>query len=338
MKKTLASLLKKTHQSSHYLHNIIDAIRQNTISDIEIASFISLLTAKGVDLSELFYLITELRPSPLIELTYPSPTIDIVGTGGDGSNTLNISTVSSILVASHGIKVAKHGNRSVSSKCGSADLLLNWGIPLTADTPHLLRCLEATDITFFSAPHYNPIMKKIGPIRKTLGFPTCFNKLGPFITPYNVTTILLGVADPLFLADAVSLLQLQGFNRAIVVHCCGLDEFTTIGRNEYYELDNGIASHHYISPNDVGFKEGKLEDLIGDDADFNKKVLTTLLKGDTTTISSTLVDTICLNVGVALYLVGEAKNIKDGCYKAKINLLEGNGYKKLVEWQEFIRR
>lgn len=338
MNGLISCLLKGQAIDTETLQIWLDKLRLGHVSEVEIASFLSLFSVKGnCHTDNLFLLLNQIRQPLFNTLGSQSsqPVIDIVGTGGDGANTLNISTVSSIIVASSGIKVAKHGNRSISSKCGSADLLEAWGIKLTHEVDYLLNCLDQVGITFFLATHFNPTFGLLGPVRKKLGFPTCFNKLGPFLNPCQLTHTLIGVADPDFLKPAICLLQKQGYQRAAVVHCCGLDELTTIGENQYYLLDQGKISYHTLDPTELGFSLGNLKDLQGNYAETNKIVLGHLLEGKHQDLKTTLLETIILNVGFVLYLVGKTDSLLAGCQLARQYTLSGQGGKLLAKWKGY---
>lgn len=338
MKKILQKLIANNKLEDDDLKKIILYLEDSNSEDIVISSFISLLKAKGINTDEFILLVKHFRPQPLLKLktSLDRPVIDIVGTGGDGANTLNISTTSAIITAACGVKVAKHGNRSVSSKCGSADLLDKWGISLDCNKESLMNCLSRVGITFLSAPHFNPLMKRVAPIRKALGFPSCFNYLGPFLNPCQLSHILLGVADIEFMETAIMTLKEQGFKRAMVVNCCGLDELATIGKNEYYELTNGLITRSTLDPLDYGFAIGELSDLMGDDVEYNSQVLEDVLKAIKTDENLVLRETLILNSGCALYLVDKCPTIKAGCEMARQLLDSSLAYDKLVEWRNYI--
>ncbi len=338
MKEIIERLPKTELLSDTIFNNLVKSLVDYENNHYQLAALITILTIYKISTKQLITLITSFRHQPLYTFSGASeiPVIDIVGTGGDGANSLNISTTTSLIVAAAGIKVAKHGNRSISSKCGSADLLEAWGVPLTNnDNNQLVACLEKVGITFFLASEFSPLMKRLSPIRKNLGFRTCFNNLGPFLNPFNLNHILLGVAETGFMLTAINILKEMGYKKAMVVHCGGLDELTTLTTNEYYFLEDNQISYHRLEPEQLGFTRGTLSDLQGGDANYNGHILKKLLQGKLEEINKTLLETIILNVAASLYLVNKVSSINDGCVLAEQIIKSGGGYEKLIEWTQF---
>jgi anthranilate phosphoribosyltransferase len=268
--------------------------------------------------------------------------VDIVGTGGDGSSSFNISTTAALLVAASGVPVIKHGNRSITSKCGSADFLEALGVDLSADAQTQRTCLAATHFCFLFAPHYHPAFRVIGPVRKQLaaeGYKTIFNLLGPLVNPARPAHTLMGVYDKRWvspLADAFEQLQAQG---ALVVHCtlddekqgsgC-MDELSTSGSNTVA----GSGRHRDVqgswTPADFGLSPAPFNDLRGGDVQQNLELLQQLMAG---TAPQGLIDTVCWNAGAALWVAGRSTTVAEGIACARETLTQG----RLADWLNRIR-
>lgn len=236
------------------------------------------------------------------------PLADNCGTGGDGSNSFNISTASAIVAATAGVHVAKHGNRSVSSKCGSADLFFEAGLPDSLTPESTAELLLKTGLTFFFAPHFHPVMKYVMPVRKALGVRTIFNLLGPLANPISPEFQLVGVGDQKYLDPmAEALLGLQ-VKRGLVVHSQdGLDEISPAAITDVRKIDDGKIGALTINPSKFGI-HGSLQDLAGGDAKMNYGILNSLLDGETSTISQT----VAINAAALMWVSGKSKTIEDG--------------------------
>jgi anthranilate phosphoribosyltransferase len=238
---------------------------------------------------------------------------DTCGTGGDRSGTFNISSSVALVVAACGLRVAKHGNRSVSSACGSADVLEALGVRVTASPAIVEQCLETANIGFFFAPTFHPSMKHAGPARRALGVRTAFNLLGPLTNPAAPTRQLVGVPRPEFTELLARSLSLLGSERAWVVHGAdGLDEISTTGYTKISECHRGSVNTFYLHPADVGLPKAAAAALRGGGAAENARIVTAVLDGQLGPAR----DIVLLNAGAALFIAGAVGTIPDGIRRA----------------------
>jgi anthranilate phosphoribosyltransferase len=234
---------------------------------------------------------------------------DTCGTGGDGAHTFNVSTAAALVVAGAGVLVAKHGNRAVSSHCGSADVFEALGLNLNAPVDRVVRALDEAKIAFFFAPAWHPSMKHAGPTRRELGVRTAFNLLGPLTNPTGSRRQLIGVSRPEHTELVARTLGELGSDRAWVVHGAGgLDELSTLGHTKVSELRNGTVNTFYVHPGDVGMATAALADLNGGTAAQNAGMIEALLGGET----GPRRDIVLLNAGAALLVAGRAGSLAEG--------------------------
>jgi anthranilate phosphoribosyltransferase len=256
------------------------------------------------------------------KLATHGPLLDVVGTGGDGSGSLNVSTGVALLTAACGQPVVKHGNRAISSRSGSADVLEKLGLPLPLDEEAAGRCLERLGFTFLYAPHYHPAMKAIAGVRRALRVRTVFNLLGPLTNPAEPELLLMGAYDPdaaALLAEALSGLPIR---RAFVVHGePGWDEATTAGPFLLFDVRPGSVSRQTRAPEDFGLPRSPVEPLLGGDAAHNAEALERALAGE----PSPFLDTLLLGASLTLELAGLAGSPEDGVAIARAALAEGRG-------------
>lgn len=245
--------------------------------------------------------------------TVPHPGMDVlevVGTGGDGAHSFNISTTSAMVIASAGVKVAKHGNRAASSLCGTADCLETLGLNIEQDPKLALKMLEETNFCFLFAQKYHAAMKYIGPIRKELGFRTVFNILGPLTSPAKPTMILLGVYDEYLVEPLAKVLLTLGVKRGIVAYGQEkLDEISPNGPTTICELRDGYYRTSILRPEDFGMVPGTKEDLVGGTLEENADITRGILKG---TVQGPKRNAVLLNAGTALFIAGKADSIGAG--------------------------
>lgn len=248
-----------------------------------------------------------------LRLDVPYPTIDVCGTGGDGLHTLNISTAVSFVVAGGGLKVAKHGNRALSSKSGAADVLSELGVAVDPGLERQRRALDEAGICFLFAQAHHSAMRNVSPIRAELGFRTIFNLLGPLTNPAGATRQVVGVFAPQWVTPLANALGVLGSERAWVVHGEGMDEITTTGVTHVAEYRDGRVRKFTVSPEDVDLPRARLSDLIGGDPAHNAQALRRVLDGQTGPYR----DIVLLNAAAA-YIVGEqAENLRDGVALAR---------------------
>lgn len=328
LRDAIETLIMKKNLTTSEITTVCEEILENKNS-LQTAAFLALLRAKGESAEDIVAMATVLRAQSR-PFEIPFPCIDIVGTGGDGSQSVNISTGAAILTAACGVPVAKHGNRANTSKCGSADVLEALGVSIDLSPKHLLECLKQLQIAFFFAPSFNPMMKSIASLRKELGIPSIFNILGPLLHPARVPYAMIGVGRselvPL-MAEAVSKL---GFKRALVFGGNGFDELTCVGSSNALLLSEGKIENFVIDPEKLGFSLCKPEDLRGGLPAENADLLHNCFEGRASAISETLI----LNAGIALFVYGATSTPKEGCERARMALQNGSAMhllKKFVE-------
>lgn len=254
--------------------------------------------------------------------------VDIVGTGGDGFNTINISTTAAFVAAAAGAKVAKHGNRSVSSKSGSSDLLAQFGIDLTMSPETASRCLNALNLCFLFAPHYHGGVKHAVPVRQALKTRTLFNVLGPLINPARPEFMLLGVYSPELVLPIAKVLKALGTKRAMVVHGSGLDEIALHGNTQVAELKDGDIIEYQLTPADLGVPLAQITDLEGGEPAKNALITEAILKGRGTEAHA---NAVAINAGCALYVCGIADSVKAGTILALATIQSGKAFELLSQ-------
>jgi anthranilate phosphoribosyltransferase len=247
--------------------------------------------------------------------------IDIVGTGGDNSNTVNVSTMSALVVAGAGVPVCKHGNRAASSKCGAADLLEEAGVAIELDPHGVEACVVETGFGFCLAAKFHPAFRYTGPSRREIGVPTAFNLLGPMANPAPIANMLVGVAMPNMMAAMTGALSTRGVTSAWVVHGHGgLDELAVSGPNTVFELKDGTVTQFEINAKEFGIASSTLEDVRGGDAAENLAIMKDLFAGKTGAVR----DIVTFNAGCALYVSGVAGDVMDGIERARASIDSGS--------------
>jgi anthranilate phosphoribosyltransferase len=254
-------------------------IMHGNATDAQIAAFLVALRTKGESAEEMAGMVDAMMAAA-VTAEIDQPVVDIVGTGGDGFGTFNISTTAAFIAAGAGVKVAKHGNRAASSKTGSADLLEALGLDLEMGPDRVKAMIEETGFGFFYAPRYHPAMRHVGPVRKELGVRTVFNFLGPLCNPAGAQ-MSVGVSDPGMARLMVDVLAARGVDRAFVVHGeDGLDEVTTTGPTRIFRLLDGEVTEAEFTPEDFGVQRATVDDLVGGDAEENIAITRAILGGE----------------------------------------------------------
>lgn len=302
--------------------------------EIEMAAFVMALRVRGETLDEIIGGVEALRARGS-RLRAPEGVIDTCGTGGDGLSTLNISTAAAIVTAACGVPVAKHGNRAVSSACGSADVLERLGIPLEQDPATAERCLAEIGICFLLAPRHHRAMRHVAPVRKALGIRTIFNVLGPMANPAGARRQIVGVHDPVWAEPMARTLHTLGTRRAWIVHGSdGMDELTVTGESEVVAIDaSGEVRRFTLAPEDAGLARHRLAALAGGDAAHNAAALLQLLEGT----PGAYRDIVLLNAAAALVVAGHADNLREGVEQATAAIDEGRARDLLERWRLFDR-
>ncbi|MDD5617498.1 MAG: anthranilate phosphoribosyltransferase [Candidatus Omnitrophica bacterium] len=335
IKEAIVKLTQKQNLTDKEMRSAIGEIMKGEASAVQISSFLTASIIKGISVEELAAAASVMRDFSKKVKLKEKVTIDTCGTGGDNMGTFNISTVVAMIVAGAGVTVAKHGNRSASSRCGSADLLEALGVKIDIGEEKVKNCIENVGIGFMFAPLFHPAMKYAQPVRKELGFRTIFNFLGPLTNPAFVKYQLVGVNSSDLLKEYVSVLKTLGSARVMAVRGLdGLDEITTTKNTEVCELKDGKIKEYVISPGEFGIKKAELKDILGSDISTNVKIAKEILDGK----SGPKRDIACLNAGAALYVAGAAPNIKQGFELANITLDSGRAKEKLNHLIEFTNK
>ena len=296
-----------------------------------LASVLTALKIKGETATEIGGAAIAIRESATPFPTVNYPVTDCVGTGGDGANTINISTTSAILAAACGLKMAKHGNRSVSSMSGSADLLEAFGANLTMSPEVAANCLNKTNFCFLYAPAYHAGFKHAAPVRKAMGVRTMFNILGPLVNPASPKTMLLGVYTPSLLETMASALKITGVEKAWVVHGSGLDEIALHGTTQIVAIEKGELVNKTISPSDFGLEQATLDDIKGGTPEENASIIKAILQGKGELAHNSAV---IINTAALLYLHNKADSLVACAELAKSTLQSGAGFNTLMQFVE----
>ncbi len=302
-----------------------DIIMSGEATPAQIGGFLMALRVRGETVAEITGAATTMRAKAL-KVAAPAGAIDIVGTGGDGSGSYNISTAAAIVTAACGVPVAKHGNRNLSSKSGSSDVLAALGVNLDADLAHVERAIAEAGIGFMMAPLYHGAMKHVGGPRVELGTRTIFNLLGPLTNPAGVKRQFSGAFSRDWIVPMATVLGNLGCERAWVVHGSdGLDELTTTGPSYVADLNDGKVTTFEVSPEDAGIALAQPSDLKGGDPAHNAKALKAVLTGE----PGPFRDVVVYNTAAALLIAGKAADLKDGVEQAQVAIDDGSAYETL---------
>ena len=308
----------------------MDKIMSGQVDQIPMAGFLCALAAKGPTVEEITAFAQVMRDKAG-SVPHEGTVVEIVGTGGDEANTFNISSTSGFVISAAGIPVAKHGNRSVSSKCGAADLMEALGAKLELDGKQNQEVLAKANMCFMFAPVYHQAMKYAGPVRKALGVRTVFNILGPLANPAGATVELMGVYDKALVEPLARVLANLGVERGVVVHGFdGLDEITATGKTYVCEIDHGQFKSYELDPKDYGFDYAKKEELEGGDATVNAAITRSILGGQ----AGGKRTAVLLNAGMAIYLAKEGLTLAEGIEEAKAMIDSG---KALAKVDQFVK-
>lgn len=328
IKQAINHLIEAHSLSVDQMVGVMRQIMTGECTDAQIAGFLIALRMKGESVDEITGAAKVMRELATPVQVNGDHLVDIVGTGGDGISTFNISTASSFVVAAAGGQVAKHGNRAVSSKSGSADLLEAAGVRLDISSEQVARCVEQIGVGFmFAVNHHSAMKHAIGP-RKELAARTVFNLLGPITNPARVPNQLLGVYSKEWLRPIAEVLRDLGSNHVLVVHSAdGLDEISVADETFVAELKDGDISEYTISPEQFGISQGSLHDIKVADAEESLSLIKGLLSGQEGPAS----DIVALNAGAAIYAANIADSLSQGIAMAQDILASGTGGEKLNE-------
>jgi len=325
IREAIATLVSGKSLTEDEAVQVMEEIMEGEVTPAQLGSFVTALRLKGESVEEIAGLVRTMRAKAIKVMT-KEPVIDVVGTGGDGMNTFNISTTAAFVVAGAGLKVAKHGNRAASSQCGSADVLEALGVKIELTADQVQKCLEEVGIGFMFAPSFHPAMKYAGPPRREIGIRTVFNIIGPLTNPADARAYLLGVADESLVEKLALVLQSLGCHHALVVHGeDGLDEISITTRTKVCELKEGGTSSYSISPEEFGLSTAGLEHLKGGAVEENAALLRSILSGT----PGPQRDAVVINAAAALVAGDMAPSIKQGVALAQKSIDSGQALSKL---------
>lgn len=331
MKEIFARLAAGQNLTEEEMAAVVEKIATGQVSQAQVAAFLLGLKIKGESPEELTGLAKVMQAKALEIPTQVRDAMDNCGTGGDQSNSFNISTTAAFVLAAGGIQMAKHGNRSISSKSGSADVLEVLGINLDMKPEDLGRVFDQTGMVFLFAKNLHPAMKYIMPARLELGVPTIMNLTGPLINPVPLKTQLMGTSRPDLLEMTAQTLQNMGRERAIVITGPNLmDEAALHGRNQLALLEKGHISLHHFEAKDLGLTAYSLEDIRGGDAQYNAQILQAVLQNQ----AGPYLETVVLNAGLGFFANGKVDRIEDGIRLAREVIASGAALQKLRDLQE----
>jgi len=312
--------------------DVMRGIMQGQATAVQIGALLVLLRQRGEQVQEIAGFASVMREMAVAVQAPPGVVLDTCGTGGDATGTFNISTLAALVVAAAGIPVAKHGNRSVSSRVGSADLLEGLGVRLELTPDQVGACLQETGFGFLFAPMHHQAMKHAIVPRRELGVRTVFNVLGPLTNPAGVSHQIVGVYDPHLLRTLAEVLSLLGVQRALVVHGDGgVDEISCTGPTQVAELHGGVVRERQIALEEFGVAGCRLEDLRGGDLEENVRIAQAVLDGE----EGPMRDAVAVNAGAALYIAGQAEDLRSGTQLASELLSRGaarDRLRHLVQW------
>ncbi len=334
IKEAIRKAIEKEDINQENAYEVALSIMSGEATDAQIGSLITALRMKGETVDEITGFVKAMRDKVTRIKAPEEYLIDTCGTGGDNAGTFNISTISALVAAGAGCTVAKHGNRSVSSQCGSADLLIELGVKIENTPEKIEKCIEEAGVGFLFAPLLHPAMKyAIGP-RREMAVRTIFNILGPLTNPASAKRQLLGIyAKELTTPIANVLANLDSIHCMIVHGEDGLDEITTTGKTYVSELKDGKVTEYTISPEDFGMVKRPPEDLKGGTPGTNAKIALNLLEGGTGGKREVTI----LNSGAAIYVAGKAESLADGIEKAKESIDSGEALKKLERLRDIAK-
>ncbi|MDG4658318.1 anthranilate phosphoribosyltransferase [Ectobacillus antri] len=326
MNQYLRKLIERKNLSETEVYEAGIGMLDGTVTESEIAAFLVGLKTKGETPDEIYGLVRALREKAL-RFRDVKGAMDNCGTGGDGAQTFNISTTTAFVLAGAGVKVAKHGNRAVSSKTGSADVLELLGVNIACPPHEIERLLETVGIAFLFAPSVHPNLKKIMKVRKELNVPTIFNLIGPLTNPVELDTQLVGIYKREMLVPIAQVLQKIGRKRAVVVNGNGfLDEASLQGENHIAFLQDGVITEMTVHPEEFGLQVASNEAIRGGEPKENAEITRSVLRGE----YGVHRDTVLLNAALALFANGKAQTIAEGVELAKESIDSGSALAKLA--------
>ena len=330
IKEAIHKVFKKENLTYEEAEAVMNEIMEGEASAVQMSSYLTALSMKGETVEEITASAAGMR-AHCVRLLHDMDVLEIVGTGGDGANSFNISTTSSLVISAAGIPVAKHGNRAASSKCGAADVLEALGVNITISPEKSRELLEKIGICFLFAQNYHIAMKYVAPVRKELGIRTIFNILGPLANPAGANMELMGVYDESLIEPLAHVLANLGVKRALVVYGTdGLDEISLSAPTKVCEVKDGTFTSYEITPEQFGLTRCKKEDLVGGTPAENAQITHDILAGK----PGPKRDAVLMNAGAAIYMAGKAETIQDGIDMAR-NMIDSG--KAAAQLEKFVK-
>lgn len=331
IKEAILKLASKQDLTYDEAMAVMDEIMEGKATDVQKAAYLTALSLKGETIEEITASAAGMR-SHCIKLLHDMDVLEIVGTGGDGAGSFNISTTSAMVIAAAGVPVAKHGNRAASSKSGAADVLEALGVNITIPPERSAQLLQDIHICFLFAQNYHIAMKYVAPIRKELGIRTVFNILGPLSNPAGANMELMGVYDEALVEPLAQVMAKLGVKKGMVVYGQDkLDEISMSAPTSVCEIRDGWFQSYEITPEQFGYSRCDKSELVGGTPQENAAITLAILQGQETGAKR---QAVCLNAGAALYITGKAETIEQGVRMAETLIDSGKAYEKL---QDFIR-
>ena len=331
IREAILKVSRKEDLTYDEAYTTMDEIMGGEASEIQMSSYLTAMSMKGETIDEITASAEAMR-NHCVRLLNDVEALEIVGTGGDGSNTFNISTTSSIVISAAGVPVSKHGNRSASSKCGAADVLEELGVNINIPPEKSVECLKKHNICFLFAQNYHIAMKYVAGVRKELGIRTIFNILGPLTNPAGATMQVLGVYDKEVVEPLANVLNNLGVKSALSVYGVdGMDEISASDKTCVCEIKDGETKSYEIDPMDFGFEKCRKEDLVGGDPKENAQITLDILKGQ----KGPKRNAVVLNSAAGLYVAGVVESIKDGVKIAEEIIDSGKALTQLEKFIEF---
>ena len=334
IKNYIKKITEGNDLTTEEVKDLFSMLMEGQATDAQIGAVLTGLKMKGETVEEISAAADIMREKAVkVPVKDKANLVDTCGTGGDKIDTFNVSTITAFVIAGAGAKVAKHGNRSVSSKCGSADIMEALGVKIDLKPEEAARAIDEIGLGFLFAPIYHPAMKNVIRQRREIGIRTIFNILGPLSNPAEASYQLMGVFDEKLVEPLARVLSLLGIKRGYVVHGLeGLDEVSITTETLVGEIDNGVIEVYKVKPEDFGLKRASIDDIKGGDLDFNLQIALEILEGED---KSPKTDFVALNAGFALKAAGIVDSIKEGIELAKESIYSKKAYEVLEKLRDF---